>query len=238
MRIITINMWGRGGPWRQRWRIAARDLALLQADVLCMQEVDDRDLLAEVVRACGLRVAAADLASSCLAVLTRGPAEGEVRRFRTISPHEGTPRSCCLVRLPSGATLANTHLSWRKEDAASRRGQVAELASELRGQPSLVCGDFNCELGAPELAPLLSAGFMDVCTGTAAAARPTWDNRNPFTLPYRSQYPDMRIDLVLAGGAFLGLHPLQDARVVLDQPDAETGLYVSDHFGVMAEFGD
>lgn len=231
MRLVTMNLWGRSGPWRARYRWAARELAALRPDIVCLQEVDDRTALLGLARACRLEIAVADLAVSMLAILTRGRPPAELIELDARSPREGVARRLCAVDL-DGVTVATTHLSWRADDRDARRGQAAQIARHLAA-PAVVCGDFNCELDAPELAPL-TARFSDTLAGTPAASRPTWDNRNPHTAPYRNQYPDLRIDLVLADPALLARYPPRQTAIVLDTPDPR-GIYPSDHFGVLVD---
>lgn len=233
MRIVTLNMWGRSGPWRARYRLASRALAALRPDIVCLQEVDDEGLLDRIARATGRHIAVSDPAVSALAILVPRrpcPQATELIELRARSPHEKLPRRLCVVHY-DGLAVACTHLSWRADDAATRRAQAEEIARHVP-TPSVVCGDFNCELDAPELAPL-TARFVDVLADTPAATRPTWDNRNPHTRPYRASWPDMRVDLVLADPLALSRHPRHGAAVVLDTPQG--GLYPSDHFGVLVD---
>lgn len=234
MRIVTLNMWGRSAPWQARYRLAGRALAALRADVVCLQEVDDGDALDQLARATGLVVAVADPAVSALAVLVpRRPRlrATEIIDLRARSPQENRPRRLCAVHFDE-YVVACTHLSWRADDAATRWAQAEEIALHLPA-PTVVCGDFNCPPDAHALTPLTTR-FVDVLAGTPAAARPTWDNRNPHTAPYRASWPDMRIDLVLADPALLERHPCREAAVVLDTP-GPGGLYPSDHFGVLVD---
>ena len=239
MRIVTLNLWGRSGPWRARHRLAAHQLAALRPDVVCLQEVDDTDALRRLARETSLDVAVADPDGSALAILTRrrrglersAVEAAELLVLQAHSPFESAPRSLCAVHL-AGVTIANTHLSWRADDGDTRRRQAEQVSRHLPA-PAIVCGDFNCELEAPEMAPL-TARFVDVLAGTPAAARPTWDNRNPHTAPYRADYADMRIDLILADPGVLARHERRETAVVLDAPDRD-GLYASDHFGVLVD---
>jgi endonuclease/exonuclease/phosphatase family metal-dependent hydrolase len=210
-------MWGRSGPWEQRWALAARLLKALDPDVICVQEA-----VAEI-ETLGLPVAAFE-PSSALAVLTRLKVRSTRMQDLGRSPIEPTPRQALRVDFEDWS-LANTHLAWQQRDGASRRMQSAVLASEA---PTVLCGDLNATWGTADLAPLQALGLIDALRGRPHAARPTWDNRNPHTLPYRDTYPDQRLDYILT------TRSVRDARIVLDEPDAD-GLYPSDHFGVMAE---
>ena len=298
MRIVTLNLWGRSGPWKARLRLAQQQLATLAPDVLCLQEIDERDALRGLARATGLEIAVADLEVSCLAILVkpgasmwftgmrdalpasdasggeearergasgasggsgardasgasggkseareRGavavnavhrlqvPPSTELLELRARSPFEERPRRLCAVHL-DGVTVANTHLSWRAEDSASRHAQATEIAAHLPSR-TVLCGDFNCELTAPEFAPL-RARFSDLLAGLPAEREPTWDNRNPHTAPYRDSYPDMRIDLILGDREVVRRHPARYAALVCNTPDS-SGLYASDHFGVQVD---
>ena len=238
MRIITLNLWGREGPWRARHALAARQLRGLAPDLLCLQEVVGWDDLLGLAEALTMSVLVADPGGSDLAVLATPRVRREVRATEqrecvTRSPLEERSRGACLLRLRDGSTVLTTHLSWRADDGATRRAQLDELLGWMGEVPALLCGDLNAPLDAPELAPLWEQGFGDALQGWPAATRPTWDLRNPYTAPYGGSYPSQRLDHVLVNLAWRAKHRVVDAQVVLDEPDQ--GLLASDHYGVCVE---
>jgi endonuclease/exonuclease/phosphatase family metal-dependent hydrolase len=235
VRVITLNMWGHGGPWRARQAVARSQLQHLAPDMLCLQEVVDRCFLLELEEALGLRTLVSDVPGSNLAILGNQAARAtSIVTFAAQSPYPDTPRRLCLVELSDGSTLITTHLSWQAHDSATRQRQIEQLLTCVGQGPTLLAGDLNCPLEAPELQQLREAGFDDALAGTAAACLPTWDNRNPYTLPYRATTPDARIDLIVCNPAWRAQHAVCTAAVVLNEPYGE--VYASDHLGVLAAF--
>ncbi len=245
MRILSLNMWGRFGPYAERWAHAAEVLPKLGADVLAIQEAALDEPLDRVAEATGTRILVSDIGGTGLAVLSRLESlSNKLIEYRARSPLENYIRKFECVRLAHKKgefLLINTHLSWKKGDDATRAGQAQELADFLAAKklPAILCGDFNCEYGSGPMKPLRER-YRDSLAGTVDEKRPTWDNANPFIRSHKEKFPDRRIDLILAGPEFLKLFPLNTARIVLnDSLPASAGVpFVSDHYGILAEFKD
>jgi endonuclease/exonuclease/phosphatase family metal-dependent hydrolase len=100
----------------------------------------------------------------------------------------------------------------------------------------LVVGDLNAAPDSDEIRWLLKhAGLVD----TFAAIHPadsgfTWHARNRFTSEQQPNLPDRRIDYILAAGEEI-VGALRSCCIVCDAC-TETGIFPSDHYGVMAEF--
>jgi endonuclease/exonuclease/phosphatase family metal-dependent hydrolase len=126
------------------------------------------------------------------------------------------------------------------QDTATRLAQVREIAAQIEarcaGESRLVMGDLNAAPDSDEIRWLLKhAGLVD----TFAAIHPadpgfTWHARNRFTSEQQPNLPDRRIDYILAAGEEI-VGALRSCRIVCDVC-TETGIFPSDHYGVMAEF--
>lgn len=234
MRILTLNLWGIFGP-PQRRPVLIQQLQTLQADILCLQEATDPDLLKVLAYPTCIHHP-----EPGLAILSRFPARSQRSIiYKTVSPLEPYRRGALLAELETDVAalwVATTHLSWKAEDDASRLGQAEELARILEPLPDplLLSGDFNAPPSAPPVQGLLKVGFVDLF----AALHPsepgiTWDNRNPFIQSHSVRFPDRRIDLLLLRQRS---HPSLKAvacEVVFDKPSAEWPFYPSDHYGVL-----
>jgi endonuclease/exonuclease/phosphatase family metal-dependent hydrolase len=235
-------MWGKFGPYRERWAYAVRHVPRAGADILCVQEGGDEACVRELAEAAGMRVLQSDTGSTGLAILSRlKPEKGGLVEYRTRSELEPYVRKFQWAEFRDGAgsfLVTNTHLAWKKGDDATRSGQAGELGAFLdeRKRPAVLCGDFNCEYGSGPLAALRKRGYRDLLEGTPDERKPSWDNANPFIQSHPDKFPDRRIDLILADPAFLKAKPLRSARIAFTEPDPDTGLFASDHWGVVAEF--
>jgi endonuclease/exonuclease/phosphatase family metal-dependent hydrolase len=134
----------------------------------------------------------------------------------------------------------NTHLSWMPQDNTTRLAQMREISAYLEAKreprPVLLLGDLNASPQSREIRCFIeSAGLVD----TFAALHPceegfTWTHENHFTTCQQPNLPARRIDYILARGEEL-VSGLSSCRVVFNTADG-TGIFPSDHFGVMAEF--
>jgi endonuclease/exonuclease/phosphatase family metal-dependent hydrolase len=126
------------------------------------------------------------------------------------------------------------------EDNAIRLAQVQEIFHYLEPKrdrhPVLLMGDLNAPPESREIRWLLETAKL---VDTFAALHPsecgfTWASKNHFSSRQQPNLPDRRIDYILAGGEDL-VSGLSSCRVVFDTA-GETGIFPSDHFGVLAEF--
>ncbi len=260
LRVATLNVWNRFGPWAERLVAIRAQLGELAPDVVGLQEVlrldrgegDGLDQAAVLAEGFGYHTAygrARDQRWYGNAVLSRWPI---ARAMQFDLPRCGTDEKRVLLfaeidapfgRLP----LFVTHLNWKFEDGHVREAQVREIAARVEalrapdGFPAVLVGDFNAEPEADEirfLRGLTSLGgerrvFFQDAFAVAGDGSPgaTFARRNPFAAPLRE--PDRRIDYVFVHGRderFRG-EPLE-ARVVFDAPVG--GTFASDHFGVLA----
>ena len=241
MRVISLNMWGKFGPYEKRWSYAQKYVPLMNTDILCLQEAGDKTCLESLRKATGLNILMDDCGQTGLAVLSRYPAkQGGLVEYKTRSSLEPYIRKFLWfeIKTDQGELLVtNTHLAWKKGDDDTRSGQASQLGAFLKGreQNVLLCGDFNCEYSSAPLNNLRKQGFKDILEGTRFENKPSWDNQNPFIQSHHEKFPDRRIDLILAHPDFLKSHPLKEARIEFQQPNPQ-GLYLSDHWGIVADF--
>lgn len=258
LRVATLNIWNRFGPWEQRLAAIRAGVAAISPDILGMQEVlrlgegDGLDQCDAIGAAFGYHAAysrAHDEKWYGNAVLSRWPI---ARTLVFELPRCGTDEKRTLLFAEIAAPFARipffvTHLNWKLDDGHTRAVQVRHVVERIESLvepemfPAILVGDFNAEPDADEmrfLRGLTSLGgdrrvyFQDsfALAGDGSAGH-TFARRNPFAAPLRE--PDRRIDYVYVRGRddrFRG-EPI-DAHVCFDQ--AHEGTFASDHFGVVA----
>ena len=157
LRVATLNIWGKQGPWNERRDVLRRQLAALDLDLVGMQEVvrfdagkapyasargeaqRTEDQAMELTQPGDLHTAfgcALELGfgfSYGNAIVSRWPLE-DVQTFTLPTGGNAELRALvsAIVRAPFGQVLfATTHLAWRFEDCALRMRQVVALSAEL-----------------------------------------------------------------------------------------------------------
>jgi endonuclease/exonuclease/phosphatase family metal-dependent hydrolase len=214
-------------------------LTELDADVVCLQEVENRPLLEafnrEHLGPLGYEVVLLegnDGRGIDVAVLSRLPV-GAVTSYRHLrfEDAEGKPqrfrRDLLRVRIggPLAADVYVVHLKSQHGGdpadvarASEARAAAEVIAAELARDPgyrALIAGDFNDTPDSPTLKELLDIGLVDTCAGTEAVSY----NRDP----YRSRIDFLLLTPALAAG-------LQGAEIRED----EAVLAASDHNPVSA----
>lgn len=261
LRVATLNIWNRFGPWEQRLTAIRAGVEQLAPDLLGMQEVlrlapsegDGLDQAAAIGGSFGYHVAYArahDERWYGNAALSRWP----IAQSRMLElPRAGTDERRTLLFAEIDSPYGRipffvTHLNWKFEEGHVREAQVREIVRAIDGLaapdafPAILVGDFNAEPDADEirfLRGLTSLGgsrrvYFQDAFAIAGDGSPgfTFARRNSFAGVLRE--PDRRIDYVFVRGRderFRG-EPLE-ARVCFDSPvDA---CFPSDHFGVVAD---
>jgi endonuclease/exonuclease/phosphatase family metal-dependent hydrolase len=180
LRVATLNVWNRSGPWTSRLRLIRRELETLAPDVVGLQEVMrlvrpgtgepvslEADQAAEIAVGLGYEIAyvgAADYGNGLVmgnAILSRFPLLA-TRTERL--PDEGTREHRAIVhalletpwgRLP----VFVTHFNWRLEHGFVRLKQALFTAAWIEQQapleagflPPLLMGDLNAEPDSDEI---------------------------------------------------------------------------------------
>ena len=240
MKIATLNTWKQDGPFKERWQFLIAELARLDPDILCLQEVFEPTLFEKIKMETPLLCGIAHH-NAGLATLSKLPiVSSEVLKYKTVSQLENETRSVLLATLQIGQEtipIANTHLSWRSEDGPVRLGQTRELIEAMHKlkQPGLLAGDFNDMPKGDPIKEIKKAGYVDVydlCNEAAEGI--TWDNQNPFIQGHSVKFSDRRIDFLFMHKNLLSAFKVQHCEIIFKQPN-EKGIYVSDHYGVLTE---
>ena len=146
----------------------------------------------------------------------------------------------------NGLDVFCTHLAWRPDDGAVREAQVRSMVDFIRRThdatlaPPILAGDMNADPESNEIRYLSGLGSLDGdatyfqdAWRLAGGDGPgwTWDNRNPFAAEMRE--PDRRIDYIFVGWRLGSRTWVRRAEVIANR--ALTGVYATDHFGLLAE---
>ncbi len=257
LRVATLNIWNRCGPWEERLPAIRSTLAKLAPDVIGLQEVivtpdgDRLDQGASIAEGLGYHVAFGasydDGYAFGNAVLSRWPvATMDVFPLPKLDVDDRRSLLYCAVGSPFGKLpIFVTHLSWRFHEGYVREAQVRAIADHvgrlapIGGLPPVLVGDFNAAPDSDEirfLGGLTSLGgkstyFADAFGLAGRGSGVTFSKRNPFAATLRE--PERRIDYIFVRGPDEQLRgePL-DAAVCFDEPVG--GVFPSDHFGVVA----
>ncbi|MES1174876.1 MAG: endonuclease/exonuclease/phosphatase family protein [Myxococcales bacterium] len=181
LRVATINVWNKAGPWLARLPLIRRELERLSPEVVGLQEVlrfqpasaqdapltVHNDQATEIAEGLGFHIAysvASDYGNGLKfgnAVLSRSPIV-EQRSFALPGSESGETRSLlyALCATPHGSLpVFVTHLNWKFHHGAVRQRQVAFIAERIAelspiGGPHLppvLMGDFNAAPDADEI---------------------------------------------------------------------------------------
>jgi endonuclease/exonuclease/phosphatase family metal-dependent hydrolase len=261
LRVLSLNLWGRGGDWAERRIVLIDGLRDLRPDLVALQEsvvTDDYDqvvdLLGPDVNVTHQVTRAAD--GMGVSIASRWPIE----QVRELDLHL-TPRTgdfpcttlAAVIRAPDpiGAVLFVNHFpSWQLAFELERELQAvaaARFVDELRGSRNLhtvLAGDLDADPGAASIrfwSGRQALGGMSVCYRDAwESAHPgepghTYTPRNPLMKQGAPDWPFRRIDYIFvrcAEHAGSTLH-IERCDLVFDEPVG--GVWASDHFGVVAD---
>jgi endonuclease/exonuclease/phosphatase family metal-dependent hydrolase len=257
-RIVTLNIWNRGGPWEERLVAIRAGIADLEPDIIGLQEVlrpssgEGFDQAGQIAEGFGYHAAfGLAMKSSGIdfgnAVLSKFP----ILRSQTFAlPQLDAEEPRCLVFAELDAPFGKlpffvTHLSWRFDEGHVREAQVKAIADHVRdlapatGFPPVVVGDFNAAPDSDEIRFMLgrcslggrSTHFVDAFGLVGHGEGSTFSRHNPFATEFRE--PDRRIDYIFVRGPDQkGRGEPLDSSVCFDRP--VNGVYPTDHFGVAA----
>jgi endonuclease/exonuclease/phosphatase family metal-dependent hydrolase len=260
LRVLTLNIWNKSGPWDGRLPLIRHALAALEPDLVGFQEV----LRLESAHICQAReiaegldyevafAPALDVGNGLVlgnAALSRHPIVDSWHTSLEVErPDDGRSLLHALVRTPYGdVPFFVTHLSWRFHEASVRLRQARAIAAHVKarasiaGFPPVLVGDFNADADSDEVRYLTgraviegeSTYFADAYAWRGEPPGHTWHPRNPFTEPAFG--PARRIDYVFVRGPDeRGRGRVLDASVVCDVATA-AGVFPSDHFGVLTD---
>jgi endonuclease/exonuclease/phosphatase family metal-dependent hydrolase len=254
VRVVTWNVWGLNGPWRERESAILDILRDARPDIVVLTESwakgDDRQCsrFAEPLGLphhtfSGVTAQEDPAALSGVAVLSRWPIS------RKTSPVLG---ECHVQYAEISGPRGPIHAyglgmdAWWLDESRARQDATRDLLYEVQAAqddraPLVVCGDFNADPDSDEIR-LLRGRTAAVVPGLAfydawEVTNPdtpgfTWSNRNPWAA--QLLWPDRRIDYIFSaaprrGGAG---HPVAAALLGTEPVD---GTYASDHYGLQVD---
>jgi endonuclease/exonuclease/phosphatase family metal-dependent hydrolase len=251
LRVITWNVWGLHGPWREREAAIAATLRRARPDLLVLTESWAKGGDSQCARLAGPLglphhafsgvTAEEDAAAlSGVAVMSRWPIRRESSltfgRARVQFAELSGPRGPVQVY---GLVMD----AWWFDQSQARQDAVRGLLSHVhRAQdaraPLIVCGDFNADPDSDEIrmltgrttAPVPGLSFYDAWeVGGPPAPGHTWSNGNPWAT--QLLWPSRRIDYIFTATARPGGagHPVHTA---LAGTHPVNGTYPSDHYAV------
>lgn len=261
MRVMTINIWAREGPYPTRARLLRQGIGLLAPDLLALQEVDagpgGGNQAEELFGPLGYQIVyerreGDERADPGIAVASRHPTTrrelielpngGAVLAVR-IEAGDDTFWFCCAKPVPFEPGREGE----REAEALALDTALVDLAAG-DSIPPILAGDFDATPEAASMRFLTglqslqgrSTLWWDAWT-TAGDGSPghTWSSDNPYVAPFAAAIfaqplHHRRIDYVLIGSPFRWRPRVvvRSCRVVLTEMGGDAP---SDHYGVMAD---
>ena len=241
--VVTLNLWNDQHDWPRRLDVILAELRRIRPDVVCLQEVLQNP---------ALRNQAETLADSLGAHVQFASVDGPERPKRygnaILTPHRvlvGESRN--LEPVDDYRAVAHVRFEWRgraidaysthlhhtREGGAIRATQIRHLLAYVdstRGAgPVVMGGDFNCELGSPEMDPV-TRRYVDVFR--AVHPKATRTEATTYN-PHFGDDPGAIDHLFVEGKP--RLTPLA-CEVIFRTPGADS-VWASDHYGVVAKLG-
>jgi endonuclease/exonuclease/phosphatase family metal-dependent hydrolase len=211
LRVATLNIWNKSGPWSDRLALIRSELTQLAPDIVGLQEVlrlipdeqnppeptPETDQASEIAAGLGYHVAygvAADYAGGLKfgnALLTRHKIL-DSRTFRLPGSDSGETRSLlyALLDTPWGRQPTFvTHLNWKLHHGTVRVKQVVYVAErifvlapvEAEFLPPILMGDFNADPSSDEIRYLKGQHPID---GRSIYFADAWDYADPNAAGY------------------------------------------------------
>lgn len=250
--LLTINTWKCDGDYYIRREVLLRELATAGAQVIlcqeCFRSADEQtDTLGYL--AAGLNMSAYFLPArrkerllagewvdsfSGLGILTSLPVldQAVVDLPAVAADQDRKAQLLTLEPLPGHKMLiANIHLTHLRDDRL-RREQLGSLLDAMRDHPAairLVGGDWNAESDSAVLNDMLLPVRAVDCYRLGGGSGP----RISLLESLRNGHPVCVDHFFSLPGSGDEIYPsVLRADIVLNKPDAATGLYPSDHFGI------
>jgi len=243
--VVTLNLWNDQRDWPKRLNVIVRELRRIRPDVVCVQEVLQNPSLRNQAETlgdslgCHVQFASVDGPERPKrygnAILTRHPVKmGGSRNLEPANDY----RAVAHVRFEwRGRTVDaySTHLHHTPEGGSIRATQIRHLLAYVdstRGSgPVVLAGDFNCELGTPEM-NLVTARYTDVFH----ALHPQASRGEAVT--YNSRFgPDPGVidHIFVDREGSKRLRPL--ASDIIFRTAGPESVWASDHYGLVGKLG-
>jgi endonuclease/exonuclease/phosphatase family metal-dependent hydrolase len=253
VRIVTWNVWGLYGPWRERERAIAATLRDVRPDIVVLTESWARRGDSQSARLAGpldlphhafSGVAAQEDAAalSGVAVMSRWPISGDASHdFGGVRVQE------VAVAGPRGPIQVYGLVmdAWWFDESQARQDAVRNLLAHVHQTqderiPIVLCGDFNADPDSDEIrmlsgrtaAPSPGLSFYDAWEVAGSAAGHTWCNDNPWAA--QLLWPDRRIDYIFSAAPRRGGAGHPRAAALLGTRPVD-GIYPSDHYALQAD---
>ncbi len=202
MRVVTLNIWNKSGPWQQRMALIRKQLQALDPDILGLQEVLELETPSVTMnQADELRGVLAHRAYGAAHDLMPKPVEGQPKlRFGNailsrwpIAHHEvfalpgddESDQRRCLLRAVIDAPFGTlnvfvTHLNWKLDEGFIREKQVKAIARIIADKspddgryPPILMGDMNAEPHSDEIRYL--GGYTRLGDARGVRFSDAWD---------------------------------------------------------------
>jgi endonuclease/exonuclease/phosphatase family metal-dependent hydrolase len=178
VRVMTWNIWGRHGSWKQRERSIIDTLRTANADIIGLQEVwvgstgrTQAEVLAQLLEF-DFHFSATEMSGNVgigNAILTRWPIKMEGQTMLSTSQESRETRKAVhayIMSLYSMIPVVTTHLSWQRNGSHVRQVQISELQNILGGMtqtewPPILVGDFNADPSSYEIRSLTGRCSID-----------------------------------------------------------------------------
>lgn len=256
--VLTLNIWNYEGPWRERLALIREWIALLDPDLIGMQEVlkgESWDQAEEILDGLDYQCCYAgpmaywndtSLQFGNL-VASRWPiSESEP----ILLPMEGRDDQRVLLATTIAAPFGEipfytTHLTSKPHDGYIREKQVRAIGETILsrrkrgGLPVILCGDFNAQ---PDSAEMRYIRGLDSLGGKSLHLLDAWQVAGAATpgytftseTPYRRyRQLEQRLDYIYVERAATDEVRIERCAIVCNLP--RRGIYPSDHFGVFVE---
>lgn len=250
MKVLTLNTWSENGPWQARWELVFQGILGHEPDVVSFQEIFNPAWIDEIRKRLSdcYRIFSFEEPSGLVCLFRLPVLSCEIQRLKPESPTEQCPRYAIFAKIQTGigpVFIANTHLSWRPNEAGVREGQIRELLNILDAkavsEPVFAMGDFNADALTREISVMLNEGqFVDMYAWKNPRDKGhTWCHENPYTraehnILSEELLGERRIDYIFLKDTQQNLlTKLESVKVVFTRPN-RNGVWASDHFGVFA----
>ena len=241
--VVTLNLWHDSHDWPSRLRVIVAEMRRIKPDVLCLQEVLQNPELPNQAQTLG-----DSLGCHVLFASVDGPERPKRYGNAVLTPHavvaEGARnlepaddyRAVGHVRFKwhgREVDAYSTHLHHTTAGGSIRAAQIRHLLAYVdstKGEgPTVVAGDFNAELGTPEM-DLTSAHYVDAFR----AVHPRATRAEAVTFNARFGVDPGAIDhIFVEKKSARRLIPV--ASEVIFRSVGPDSVWASDHYGVVAK---